>query len=158
MDLLIRPVIVGDCGIIAQLNEYAQAPHVAARPDVFKPARHAELEAWYRALLSEPTTRAWLAELAGEPVGYVLSVARTTEENPLCVARRWLELNEIAVATAHRERGIARALTERVLAHAREAGFRSVELGSWAFNTGAHAAFAKLGFSAQRLRLERRLD
>jgi ribosomal protein S18 acetylase RimI-like enzyme len=158
MDLLIRPSYVDNCGIIATLNDFGQAPHVAARPDFFKPTRHAELEAWYRELLGAPTTRAFIAELDGEPVGYVVSILRTTEENPFCVARRWLELNEIAVATLHRGRGIARALTEQVMAHAREAEVRSVELGSWAFNAGAHAAFAKLGFSAQRVRFERLIE
>src|SRR5450755_162030 len=155
MDLLIRPAIVDNCGIIATLNDYGQAPHVAARPDVFKPTRHAELQVWYRALLSAPTTRAWIAKLDGAPVGYVLSIVRTTEENPFCVARRWLELNEIAVATAHRGRGIARALTDRVMAHARDSGLQSVELGSWAFNAQAQVAFTKLGFSVQRMRFER---
>jgi ribosomal protein S18 acetylase RimI-like enzyme len=154
MDLLIRPAIVDDCGIIATLNEYGQEPHVAARPDVFKPTSHAELEAWFRALLNAPTTRAWIARLGGEPVGYVVAIVRTTEENPFCVARRWLELDQIAVVAAYRGRGIARALTEQVMALARAEGFRSVELGSWAFNERAHAVFAKLGFSVSRLRFE----
>jgi ribosomal protein S18 acetylase RimI-like enzyme len=158
MDRLIRPARIEDCGIIARLNAYGHEPHLRARPDVFKPTLEAELAAWFRALLSENTTRAFIAELGSEPIGYVVAILRTTEENPLCLARRWLELNEIAVATAHRRQGVARALTEQVLALARAEGLASVELGSWSFNHAAHAAFAELGFVPQRVRFERRSD
>jgi ribosomal protein S18 acetylase RimI-like enzyme len=147
-----------DAAAIAALNQYGQAPHLAARPDVFKATELPELEAWYRTLLGRASTRAWLAELGAEPVGYVVSILRTSEENPFCVARRWLELDQIAVVGAHRGQGIARALTERVIAHARAEGIQKVELASWSFNDAAHAAFAKLGFTAQRMRFERRVD
>ncbi|HWZ87318.1 MAG TPA: GNAT family N-acetyltransferase [Polyangiaceae bacterium] len=147
-----------DCSAIATLNEHAQALHIAARPDVFKPTRLSELEPWFRALLRDTAMRGWLAELDGQPVGYVISILRVSEENPLCLARRWLELNEIAVAPEQRRQGIARALTEQVLAHARAEGLESVELGSWSFNAAAHAAFAQLGFSPQRVRFERRVE
>jgi len=154
----IRVAREADSLAIAALNQYGQAPHLAARPDVFKPTELAELEAWYRTLLGRASTRAWLAELGAEPAGYVLSILRVSEENPFCVARRWFELDQIAVVTAHREQGIARALTERVIAQACAEGIQTVELGSWSFNGAAHAAFTKLGFVPQRVRFERRVD
>ncbi|HEY4102847.1 MAG TPA: GNAT family N-acetyltransferase [Polyangiaceae bacterium] len=156
MELQIRPAGIHDASLLATLNQYGQAPHVAARPDIFKPTSHAELEAHYRAWLEQKTARGFIAELATEPVGYARAVARETAENPCCFARRWLELDEIGVATHARRRGVARALIERVVAVADAEGFASVELGTWSFNTTAQAVFAKLGFSPQRLRLERR--
>ena len=158
MKMTIRVAREDDSALIASLNEFGQAPHLAARPDIFRPTRLVQLDTWFRALLGRPTTRAWLAERGAEPVGYVLSILRSSEENPFCVARRWLELDQIAVATAHRKQGVARALTEQVLAHARAEGIPSVELGSWSFNGAAQAAFTRLGFAPQRVRFERRVD
>ncbi|HEX3776946.1 MAG TPA: GNAT family N-acetyltransferase [Polyangiaceae bacterium] len=157
MKLQIRPAGISDASSLATLNHFGQAPHASARPDIFKETSHAELEAHYRALLAQPTSFAFIAELASEPLGYARGVVRETAENPCCFARRWLELDEIAVATQARKHGVARALIERVIELADAEGLASVELGTWSFNQTAQAVFAKLGFSPQRMRFERRL-
>ena len=53
-----------------------------------------------------------------------------------------------------RRQGAARALIDSVLAEARRRGIRDVELSSWAFNTAAHAAFGRLGFTPKLIRFE----
>jgi ribosomal protein S18 acetylase RimI-like enzyme len=83
---------------------------------------------------------------------------RERPENALCLARRFYEVEEIAVSAGYRRQGVARALIEHVLAHARSAGIADVELTSWSFNVEAHAAFVALGFRPMVIRFGRSSD
>ena len=56
---------------------------------------------------------------------------------------------------AHRQRGVARTLVERVLASARAQGVRDVQLTCWSFNAEAQAAFEALGFRPMTVRYQR---
>ncbi len=57
----------------------------------------------------------------------------------------WLE--DLYVRDQARRRGLARALVERAVAHARDRGCRRIELDANEDNTGALALYGRLGFS-----------
>jgi ribosomal protein S18 acetylase RimI-like enzyme len=154
MSTSIRPAVVGDEALLADLNRFVQDLHLAQRPDHFRPTRWEELARWYRSLLEKPTTRLWIAEEDGLPVGYLLALVHEVPENPFVRARRWCEIDQLAVDPNRRRRGIGRALLLNALSTAKAEGISCVEATSWSFNDGAHAVFRRLGFVSKSTRFE----
>ena len=152
MSANVRPAVVGDEESLAILNGAVHELHVAHRPQYFKPTRAPDVSAWFKSLLEKPTVLAWVAEADGVAIGYVLALLHERAENPFCPARRWCEIDQIAVDQKWRRRGIARVLVQRVLAEVRARGILEVELSSWAFNEDAHRAFRRLGFAPNLVR------
>jgi len=126
MSVTIRAAGAGDERALAVLNGFVQELHVAHRPHEFKAADVAEVSAWFGPLLTKPTVLIRLAQGAGRPVGYVAAFLHDRPENPFAPARRWCEIDQIAVEPAWRRRGVARALIETVLNEA-----RARDIGCW---------------------------
>lgn len=144
-----------DVELLVTLNQVVQELHVAARPDYFKQVDAREVAAWFRSRLQKDTVRAWIAEYKGSLAGYALTQTFDRAENTFCSARRFCEIDQIAVAPAFRRCGVARALAQHVLDDARARGIPEVELTSWSFNHQAQAAFRALGFVPNVLRFGR---
>ncbi|HWA76906.1 MAG TPA: GNAT family N-acetyltransferase [Polyangiaceae bacterium] len=153
--ITIREARESDAALLAELNRSVQALHVAALPEYFKVAEPAAVADLYRTKLQSLGFCAWIAWADTVPVGHALAVVRERPENALCTARRFFEIDEIAVSPMYRKQGVARGLVERALSEARARGIRDVELSSWAFNGEAHAAFRALGFEPKVLRFGR---
>ncbi|RPI52290.1 MAG: GNAT family N-acetyltransferase, partial [Acidobacteria bacterium] len=128
--------------------------HVQSRPDHFRQTQVPELAKWYKSLLEKPTARIWIAEEQDEAVGYVLAMFQRLPENPFTRARAWCEIDQIAVESNHRRRGIGRALVLRAIAEARAEGIQRVEASCWSFNDQAHEVFRRLGFAPKAVRYE----
>ena len=150
----IRAAVVGDERSLAVLNDVVQRLHVARRSDFFKPTQIDEVAAWFTPLLQKPTTGIWLAEDGGAPIGYVLAFLHERAANPFCPARRWCEIDQIAVRPDHQRRGVGRALIETVLTWARAEGAGDIELSTWSFNDAAQRMFTGLGFVPKIVRFE----
>jgi GNAT superfamily N-acetyltransferase len=150
----IRPAAIGDEALLAGLNDFVQELHLGKRPDHFRPTQSAELATWYRSLLEKSTTRIWIAEEDGLPVGYVVAIFREASENPFARARRWCEIDQVAVDRSRRRRGIARALILNAASWAKAEGIPHIEAASWSFNDGAHEMFRRLGFVPKTTRFE----
>ena len=153
MSVNIRRAVIGDEGLLASLNRFVQQVHLANRPDHFRPTQPAELATWYRSLLEQRSTRVWIAERNGLPVGYILAIVHDTSENPFVRARRWCEIDQVAVDPDWRRQGIAHALILNAVSEAKSEGI-SVEATSWSFNEGAHEVFRRLGFVPKTIRFE----
>lgn len=108
----------GDADRLARLNAFVHDFHVRARPDWFRETDHAELVAWFRALLVRPAARVWVAELGDTPVGYITSLVSNRPANALVQARRWCEIDNIVVHPEFRRRGVGYSLVETALASA----------------------------------------
>jgi ribosomal protein S18 acetylase RimI-like enzyme len=112
--------------------------------DIVAHAGDAASPAAYRALLGEPGTRAWLAEVAPgrAPVGYAL-LARPD----LPDARPGdLEVRQIYVLAPFQGRRIGVRLLNEAIAAAQAAGARRVLLGVYSVNAGALAFYTRCGF------------
>jgi GNAT superfamily N-acetyltransferase len=155
MLITIRPAGPGDEGVLASLNTVVQDLHCAERPDYFRPTHVGQMLHWYRERLEEPTSRGWIAEDHGQPVGYLLTVLHHVPEGTFKRAQRWLELDQIAVDPARRRHGIARALVGCAVDLARHEGV-AIEATCWSFNQPAHALLQRLGFAAKIVRFELR--
>ena len=153
--VVVRRAGEGDARSLAELIAHVHELHVAERPRVFKPLERDVAERWFAETLSKPSTRIWLAEQDGVAQGYVFAFVREAPESIFCYARRWYELDQIAVAPGTRQRGVARALVAAALATARDEGVTEAELATWAFNGRAQTAFQRLGFMPKVIRFSR---
>jgi ribosomal protein S18 acetylase RimI-like enzyme len=151
----LRRAAADDAHALAGLNRFVHDTHLARRPDYFKPTGVDEVAAWFTSLLSQPTTVIWIAEEDRLPVGYVVALVSEHAENAFRRARRWCEIDQIAVAPRWRRHGVGTRLLECVLAEAQARGLTEIELSSWAFNDTAHATFRRLGFTPRVIRFER---
>jgi ribosomal protein S18 acetylase RimI-like enzyme len=151
----IRRAVVGDEHTLAALNPFVHDMHHGRRPDYYKTTRVDEVAAWFRERLENPLPALWIAEEGGIAVGYVVAFFHERPENPFRQARRWCEIDQIAVDPAYRRRGVGRMLMSAALDEARARGLSDVELSSWAFNTDAHALFRRLGFEPRVVTFER---
>jgi diamine N-acetyltransferase len=152
----VRRAVVGDEQTLAALNRFVHDLHEARRPDYYKTPRVEDVAAWFRERLDTPTAAAWIAEEDGVPIGYVLAFFHERPDNPFRQARRWCEIDQIAVDPAWRRRGVGRIVMNAALEEARARAMPHVELSSWAFNTDAHAMFRRLGFEPRIVTFERR--
>src|SRR5215471_9678020 len=150
----IRTADIGDGKVLAKLNAFVQELHLQHRSDHFKATSVPNLEAWYESLLETPTTKAWIAEVRGQPVGYVLALCRDLPENPFTKDRAWLEVDQLAVDPNYRRQGVGRALVSKAIDYAQETGLGRIEASSWSFNQEAHNLFAHLGFVPKIIRFE----
>lgn len=157
MSTTIRLAVNGDEELLAKLNGSVHELHLSRRPDQFKATRVSELVDWYRSLLEKPTTRIWIAEEGGSPVGYVVAILYDKPETPFSRARRWWEIDQIAVEPTSRKKGVARTLVQRAIVESRAEGIRNVETACWSFNEEAHEVFRRLGFAAKTVRFELQL-
>jgi GNAT superfamily N-acetyltransferase len=158
MPVSVRVAVAPDAPTLAALNQHVHGLHVAARPEFFLEPAAGELTSWFASRVEGPSSRVWIAEEDGASVGYVLVFFHERPMRPFTHARRWCEIDQIAVAPEGRRRGAARALIEAALDEARRRGIRDIELSSWAFNTSAHEVFRRLGFTPKVIRFERILQ
>jgi len=156
MTINVRQATSDDVQALVVLNGSVQELHVIHQPDYFKETAPRSVADWFSSMLQNPAVRIWFAELGGFPAGYALTVAHDRSENAFCFARRFCEIDQIAVSPVFRRRGVARALIERALEDARFRAFPEVEVASWCFNTDAHEAFRALGFTQKVTRFGRK--
>ena len=152
MNVTIRRAVSGDQGVLGKLNAVAQDLHVTMFPEFFKVTDAQEIANRFQSLFAEGTTRIWIAEVGGREVGYVVAVHRQAPEHALCHARRWCEIDEIAVTPNWQRSGIGSALVREVIADAKGNGIDDIELTCWSFNERAHQAFIHMGFAAKSVR------
>jgi GNAT superfamily N-acetyltransferase len=151
----IRRAVVGDERTLTEVNSFVHELHLRQNPTYFRPAELEEVAAWFRGLLESPTVKIWIADAGTVAVGYVSVFWHERAQNPFCRARRWLEIDQVGVHPEWRRQGIGRALVHVALQAARDEDIADVELSSWAFNSGAHEAFRRLGFAPKVVRFGR---
>ena len=154
--MIVRGASVGDAETLAGLNRFVHDTHLQRRPDYFTPWRLEDVSAWFRDQLDHVSTAAWIAQEGDLSVGYLIMFVHERARNPFHHARRWCEIDQIAVDPAWRRRGIGGALVTAALEEAAARGLRDVELSSWAFNRDAHAMFRRFGFEPRVVTFERR--
>jgi ribosomal protein S18 acetylase RimI-like enzyme len=90
--------------------------------------------------------------------GFVHVLIHKTPDVPLFVPRRFAMVNNLAVHSDRRGRGIGRALMDAAHAWILEQGVVEVELGVWEFNEGARRFYEGLGYETIQRRMGKRLQ
>ena len=145
--MLVRRATVQDyAGMCAVLNE-VDAQHREALPHLFRdPCGVARSRAYIAAIIEDEDAGLWLAEREGQVVGVVHVSIRESGDIPILVPRRYAVIENLAVATGHRRRGIGRALMLAAEHWALGKGIAQVELHVYEFNQGARAFYEVLGY------------
>ncbi len=148
----IRAATSGDFEVIAALNREVQDLHAQQYPDLFKPSS-AET-------LAQDAFERWLADrlvfvaLADDRVvGYLQARVIERDETPYRFRGRTFYVDQVAVASSARHQGHAHRLVETAKACARDLGFASLELDTWAFNAPAQEFFGREGFRLTNARM-----
>jgi ribosomal protein S18 acetylase RimI-like enzyme len=99
----------------------------------------------YKTYLTARRTGCWLAEhpRTGAPIGYALNC---TPDLPIDLDETDIELKRIYVLSKYHGQGIAAALLEEAVAHAKTIGAKRILLGTYKDNHRALAFYAKHGF------------
>lgn len=158
MDVLIRPATGADFDEVGRVFGEENRFHANLLPEIFEVAEPIMTPEWYEALLSDPDQTLYVAELEHEIVGLLLLREMANPDDPIFRPRRYAYVDEVAVAQAHRRRGIGRRLMEQALQWARERGLGTIELNVWAANPGAIEFYRRLGYGVIRHRMRREID
>jgi len=151
-EIRIRRADVEDADVLAQLNVHVQGLHETAEPKRYRATSRAEVAQWFATRLAGPGAVAFLAE-SERPVGYLLAFFGVHPRHPFCPERSYFMVDQLAVEDGERRQGIGARLMRHAEAHARAAGFSTLELDVRAFNKDAVGFYEALGYRAQQLRL-----
>ena len=132
-----------------QAVHHHMLPHVFSRdvnPNLIKEELKGYLPPWWPFSSRDSFARGWVE--GGDLAGYVLFRMGHRPPDGLFLDRRLVLINDIAVAQAHQDRGIARALVQNVVDDAAETG-DEVELIAtiWEGNAASQRVFADQGFA-----------
>lgn len=137
---------------------YVEFRDEIAAPDIIPLFAYKNMEATLRedveGLLSARSAAVFLAEQAGQAVGYISGHIEVDHRRVLC--RRGV-VEDWYVADAARGRGIGPRLLNTLIDWFRADGCELVESGTWAFNERARKAHAKAGFTEIEIKLRKRL-
>ena len=141
MDLRFRCLLLSDA---EWLTENANDPEAAKYAiDIFPVTDH-EIEEWLKKDLEEKSTKYIVAELNGEPAGFVRLSFRPEFGRDRHIA--WLG---ITVRRKHWRRGVGTGLMREAIGLAKESGFSRLMLGTFEGNERAIPLYAKLGFHTE---------
>lgn len=160
MPFTVRPATEADFTALDPIFDEGDAHHREALPGRFQAAA------------GPPRPRAYLQDLIaddhaallvaadddGAVLGFIVCYLHESPPYPIIVPRRYAVVNNIAVTTAARRRGVGRALMAAAHEWARSVGATEVELNVYAFNTGALRFYEELGYAVVSMKLSRPLD
>jgi diamine N-acetyltransferase len=154
MAITVRRATTADAELVSSLNADVQALHAAALPWRFKPPGPDTFPpAAAEALLAKPTHVVLIAEIDGEPVGYVYAEIIHRPETPFHYAHAMVHLHHISVRPEFRRQGVGNTLLEAVRSVGKDQDITLMTAEVWAFNEDARAFFRRNGFSAYTERL-----
>lgn len=141
MNLKLRCLLLDDA---EWLTENANDPEAAKYAlDIFPVSDH-EIEEWLKKDLEEKSSKYIVAELNGEPAGFVKLSFHSEFARDRHVA--WLG---IAVRRKHWRKGVGAGLMKEAIGFSKESGCRKLMLGTFEGNERAISLYAKLGFRTE---------
>ena len=144
-------------GIIQLLKQVGRVHHLG-RPDLFRDGAQKYNEADLQTLLREKDRPIFIAEEAGQVLGYGFCILEKTENNPVLNDHFSCYIDDLCVDETIRGRGIGKAIYRHIAAFARELGCDSITLNVWAFNEGAMKFYESLGLKPRKTVMERVLE
>jgi GNAT superfamily N-acetyltransferase len=132
--------------------------HQQALPAVFRetddpPPTLATIER----LLQDGAGAWFLAEAAGQVIGFLIIQLHSPAQEPYVVQETRAVVQDVGILSAWRGQGIGRALMEAAEQWARRQGARHLQLNVWEFNTGALRFYETMGFTTISRKMEKAL-
>ncbi|KDN58023.1 GNAT family N-acetyltransferase [Exiguobacterium sp. AB2] len=145
-----RLVETNDADLIATLNRPIHERHVALMPHFFAPYNHKHMRDAFAVTMAQAGHHFLVAEVEGEPIGYVWMQEVTSDANAFRNAKRTLYVRQISIHPGHQRLGYGRQMMEYVEEWARSHDFATIELDYWVANKNAARFYDELGFTAKR--------
>lgn len=143
-------------GLIRLLYQVGGVHH-QIRPDLFRSGAIKYTETDLEALLAEESSPVFVAEEAGEVLGYCFCQLREYRDSTVLTDRKEIYIDDLCVEEACRGRGIARALYGYVTDWAKEIGCTYVTLNVWQGNENAMRFYEKMGMHTRSTTMETKL-
>ena len=150
----IRRATVEDAATLASLCHHVQDIHIQARPDIYRPFDDAMLLAEMQSRMESDDMFAFIGEVDGRPIGYVMLVLIDRPASLYHCAQRRIEIDQISIDPDHRSHGYGEALIYRAFEYAKSLNIDHVTLGVLAFNVDAIRFYERLGFSMLSHKME----
>jgi ribosomal protein S18 acetylase RimI-like enzyme len=112
---------------------------------------------WMFAHCREWNGRVFVAEVAGQVIGFVCIWGRVPPNEPDEDPAEYALVSDLVVSAAHRRRGIGSQLLSAAERFARAQGAPSLRIGLSAGNTAARSLYELVGFQEHRIELAKRL-
>jgi diamine N-acetyltransferase len=144
-----------DRDAVARLFDELDVLHSDSLPGLFRRQIPSPRDQAFLQSLLETEQSAVLIADAGEVVGFVHVLLRTSPSFPIFVQQTRGVVESIYVAAAWRRRGFARELLRAAERWARERGAVGIDLNVYEFNEQARALFTAMGYSTLSRRLSK---
>jgi ribosomal protein S18 acetylase RimI-like enzyme len=154
----VREAISRDTESIYSVFSETELLHRNSHPEIFRSSKkpHAVFD-YLRDSILDPSAAIFLAENNEEILGAIHCRIQSSTENPILVPRKYALIENIAVASDHRRRGIGEALMKRAEQWAKSLGAVSIELTVWEFNQTAKDFYYQLDYRPIRQRMSKEL-
>lgn len=141
--------------LLAQVDEL----HRVNEPWIFhQPESAPRPQEFFDELLANEGSTILVAEAKGELAGAATVMMRSAPDFAVFINQSWGVLDNIAVVSSWRRRGVGRALTRAAERWALGRGAKWLELGVYEFNTQARAFYQALGYSPVSTKLRKVLS
>ena len=124
--------------------------HAELVPEIIQIADPIMTQEGFDDVLNDPSKTLFVAEIGEDVVGVALVELRKSIDDPIFRQRRYVHINEIAVATSRRGWGIGRLLMERIHQWGRAQCIAEIELQVWERNEKAIGFYETLGYQMWR--------
>jgi GNAT superfamily N-acetyltransferase len=159
MEIIIRRAVESDYDEVCRLLDQVDRLHRQHLPAIYRrpdgPVREWD---YFAGLLADENVGIFLAELAGELVGFIHVLSAQAREIPILVPRRFAVIDNLVVTEPARRQGIGSLLIEEAENWAREHSLTTIELTVYEFNQGAIALYEKTGYETLSRRMTKSLD
>ena len=158
MSVKIRIAIDADFDQIGAIFSEENQFHANLVPEIIQVANPITTHKWYDEVVNNPDKILFVAEIGKDVVGVVLFETRTNIDDTIFTPRKFVHINDIAVAESHRDQGIGRLLMESIHKWADAHGIADVELQVWERNTQAIGFYERLGYQPWRRTMQLKID
>jgi GNAT superfamily N-acetyltransferase len=143
----IRPAIRADYPALVPIAQEILDQHADALPEVFRASGDPLHEMYFRDLLTSGSGAIYVAEVAGDVVGFAALAIRDAPAYGMLVRRKTATLENLVVTAAHRGTGVGHALFQACVAWAGRQGADSLDLIVWEFNESARRFYDRHGMA-----------
>jgi ribosomal protein S18 acetylase RimI-like enzyme len=144
-------------GVFSVLGE-TQLLHMIAHPEIYQAPKNIKpILDYLKESVFDPNAVIFLAEEGDEILAAIHCRIQSSSENPVLTPRKFALIENIAVASAHRRRGIGEALMKRAEQWAKALGASSIELTVWDFNQTAKDFYRQLDYQPIHQRMSKEL-
>ncbi len=144
---------IKDIEILIKLNKEVQDLHIELAPAKYKKIKDEEISEWLNEVLNNDDIKILIGVIDSEPVGYSIARIVRREENAFKYAHNYIEVDQIAIKEAFRNKGYGKRFIGEIKQYAKTLGMHSVTLFVVAKNVSAVKAYEAMGFESEGIKM-----